>query len=107
MTKVTVVNKTMSDIGSNVPLLNGWRSLNGGSRRMRALRADARRCLRLAQSAVSSELADELEAIGRDFDREAERLNARMQSTVYQICYPGFARQGEPKSLDFARSKFV
>jgi len=102
------MTKTTSEVASNIPLLKGWRSLGGGNRRhIRALRADAQRCFRLAQSAASCELADELEVIGRDFDREAERLNARMQATAYQICYPGFARQGQSKTLDFFGSGLV
>ena len=100
--------KTTSEVASNMPLLTGWRSLGGGNRRhIKALRTDAQRCFRLAQSTVSCELANEIEAIGRDFDREAERLNARMQATAYQICYPGFARQGQPKILDFSGSWLV
>jgi hypothetical protein len=38
-------------------------------------------------------LAAELEAIGRQFDKEAGELSARMQAAAYQICYPGFDRQ--------------
>lgn len=100
--------KTTSKVASNILPLNAWRSLGGDNRRrIRGLRADAQRCFRLAQSAASCELADELEAIGHDFDREAEHLNASMQAIAYQICYPGFARQEQPKSLDFVRLKFV
>jgi|GEM_PF-2682907 UDP-N-acetylmuramoylalanine-D-glutamate ligase len=38
------------------------------------LRAQADRCFRLAQGMASLELFDELEAIGRAFEREAARL---------------------------------
>lgn len=45
------------------------------------LRAQADRCFRLAQGMASLELFDELEAIGRDYEREAARLeNVRGQS---------------------------
>ena len=38
------------------------------------LRAQADRCFRLARGMASLELFDELEAIGRAFEREAARL---------------------------------
>jgi hypothetical protein len=38
------------------------------------LRGEAERCFRLAQGIASFELADELETIGRAFEREAEEL---------------------------------
>jgi hypothetical protein len=41
-----------------------------------ALRGEAERCFRLAQGIASFELADELEAIGRAFESEAEELEA-------------------------------
>jgi hypothetical protein len=41
-----------------------------------ALRSEANRCFRLAQGSASFELADELEAIGRAFESEAEELEA-------------------------------
>ena len=44
------------------------------SRRARALRVEAERCFRLAQGMVTYELADELEALGRVFESEAEQL---------------------------------
>ncbi len=40
------------------------------------LRNEARRCYRLAQGIAGVELSDELEAIGRSFEREAELLEA-------------------------------
>jgi hypothetical protein len=40
------------------------------------LRSEAERCFRLAQGVASFELADELEAIGRAFESEAEELEA-------------------------------
>jgi hypothetical protein len=39
-----------------------------------ALRSEAERCFRLAQGFTSFELANELEAIGRAFESEAEEL---------------------------------
>ena len=44
------------------------------SRRARALRIEAERCFRLAQGIGSFELAEELEALGRAFEAEAEEL---------------------------------
>ncbi len=42
------------------------------------LRAEAARCFRLARGAASSRLADELEALGRAFEREAREVEARL-----------------------------
>ena len=49
------------------------------SRRARALQIEAERCFRLALGSGSLELADELEALGRAFEAEAEELAAGMQ----------------------------
>lgn len=49
------------------------------------LRAQAARCFRLAQGMASLELFDELEAIGRDYEREA----ARIEDTTEQILAVG------------------
>lgn len=46
------------------------------SERARALRIEAARCFRLALGSGSMELADELEALGRAFETEAEQLAA-------------------------------
>jgi hypothetical protein len=46
------------------------------SQQARALQIEAERCFRLAQGAGSLELADELEALGRVFEAEAEELAA-------------------------------
>jgi hypothetical protein len=43
------------------------------------LRAEADRCFRLARGMASLELFDELEAIGRAFEREAARLEQNEQ----------------------------
>jgi hypothetical protein len=40
----------------------------------RYLLSQAERCFRLAGGAASPRLADELEALGRDFEQEARRL---------------------------------
>ena len=40
----------------------------------RYLRSQAARCFRLAGGAAGPRLADELEALGRDFEQEARRL---------------------------------
>jgi hypothetical protein len=58
------------------PLLARWRSsLDDEPPRLEdALRSEAARCFRLAQGIASLELADELEAIGRAFESEAEEL---------------------------------
>jgi hypothetical protein len=44
--------------------------------RARALRIEAERCFRLAQGIASFELANELEALGRSFETEAEEIAA-------------------------------
>ena len=84
---------TVSGTASAIALLRGWRLLAGADRRRaRELRIEAERCFRLAQSTVGLALAAELEAIGRQFDKEADELNAKTQAVAYQICYPGFGR---------------
>jgi hypothetical protein len=43
---------------------------------VRQLRIDAERCFRLANGCANAKLAEELEAIGREYEREAEALEA-------------------------------
>ena len=76
-------------------LLQGCRFLMGADRHVaKQLRVEAHRCFRLARSTVGLELAAELEAIGRQFEKEADDLSTRMQAVAYyQTCYPGFNRQ--------------
>ena len=79
---------------SGMALLRGWQLLMGADRhRTKELRGEARRCFRLAQSTVGLGLAAELEAIGREFENEADDLSARMQAAAYQICDRGLDRQ--------------
>jgi hypothetical protein len=80
-----------SETTSIIILLTRWRSLvaEDTPQRVKELRIDSQRCQRLAESIAGLELAEELEAIGRDFEREAQDLCARMQAAAYQICYPG------------------
>lgn len=64
---------------SIVPLLSRWRSSLPQQQPpllAQSLRAEAQRCFRLARGIASFELADELEAIGRAFESEAEELEA-------------------------------
>ena len=58
------------------PLLTRWRSSLDVEppALVDALRSEAQRCFRLAQGIASFELADELEAIGRAFESEVEKL---------------------------------
>jgi hypothetical protein len=85
---------TASGTASSIVLLRCWRLLAGADRhRTRELRIEAARCFRLAQNTVGLGVAAELEVIGRQFDKEADDLNARMQAVAYQICYPGFGGQ--------------
>ena len=84
---------TVSGIASAITLLRGWRLLAGADRRRaRELRIEAERCFRLAQNTAALGLAAEIEAIGRQFNKEAAELNARTQAVAYQICYPAFGR---------------
>jgi hypothetical protein len=66
---------------SAIPLLTRWRSSldEAPPRFADTLRSEAARCFRLAQGIASFELADELEAIGRAFESEAEGLEAAPQ----------------------------
>jgi hypothetical protein len=83
-----------SEAVSTMLILNGWRLLIGADRhRTKELRVEAQRCFRLAGITVGLELAAELEAIGRQFDKEADDLSARKQAIAYHMCYPGFDRQ--------------
>jgi hypothetical protein len=70
---------TSSETASTILLLTRWRLLVAEDplHRVKELHVDAQRCRRLAQSIASFELAEELEAIGRDFEREAQDLAAR------------------------------
>lgn len=45
------------------------------------LRAQAARCFRLAQGMASLELFDELEEIGRAYEREAARLESNVEQS--------------------------
>jgi hypothetical protein len=84
---------TISEAASTIALLQGWRFLTGADRhRTKELRVEAQRCFRLARS-TGLKLAAELEAIGRQFEKEADDLSARKQAIAYQIGYPSFGRQ--------------
>lgn len=85
---------TVSETASTMALLRGWRLLMSADRhRTGELRIQARRCFRLARSAVGFGLAAELMAIGREFEKESDDLSARMQAIAYQIGYLSFDRQ--------------
>ena len=92
-----------SEAASIILLLTRWRSLVADTprHRMKELRIEAQRCFRLAQSIASLELAEELEAVGRDFEREAQDLCARVQAAAYQICFPGLTHPKRPASTIF------
>jgi hypothetical protein len=101
-----------SETASIILLLTRWRSLvaEDTPHRVKELRINAQRCRRLAESIAGLELAEELEAIGRDFEREARDLSARMQAVAYQICFPGLTHRKEPTSTIFqqlANSRLV
>ena len=93
----------ISEAASTMLLLSRWRFLIAEDQRHRVkrLRADAERCFQLAHGGASAELAAELEAIGRDFEREAGAITTRVQAAAYQICYPGFRCQKQPKASNF------
>ena len=84
----------MTKFAARLLILNGWRLLIGADRhRTKELRIEAQRCFSLAGITVGLELAAEFEAIGRQFDKEADDLSARKQAIAYHMCYPGFDRQ--------------
>jgi hypothetical protein len=91
---------TASEAASIILLVTRWRSLldQGPPRRITELRIEAQRCFRLAQSIASFELAEELEVIGCSLELEAKEMDAKMQATAYQICYPGLSHSTHPKS---------
>jgi hypothetical protein len=87
---------TLSEIASTMALLRGWRLSAGADRhRTKELRVEAQRSFRLARSTVGLGLAAELEAIGLQFEKEADDLSARMQAVAYQICYTSFDGQSQ------------
>jgi hypothetical protein len=94
---------TSSETASTILLLTRWRSLVAEDplHRVKELHVDAQRCRRLAQSIASFELAEELEAISRDFEREAQDLAARSQAAAYQICFPGLRHPKRATSTIF------
>ena len=93
----------LSEAASTMLLLSRWRFLTAEDyqRRAKELQTDAQRSFRIAAGAASTELAAELEAIGRDFEREAGAIATRVQAAAYQICYPGFRCQKQPKASIF------
>lgn len=48
----------------------------------RQLRAEAERCFRLAHGIADAKLSDELEAIGHDFEHEADELEGADQRVL-------------------------
>src|SRR5689334_19280511 len=80
-----------SETASIIRLLTCWRSLTveARSHRVRKLAAEAQKCSRLAKGAAGIEIADELETISKDLQKEADDLAARMQATAYAIHSPG------------------
>lgn len=63
---------------SLLPALSYPGVVQAPAQRARALRIDAARCFRLARGMASIELSDELEALGRAFEVEAEELAERL-----------------------------
>lgn len=94
-----------SETASAIVLLTRWRSLCADPRLRRELELEAQRCFRLAQSATSFELAEELAAIGGDFKKEAEDMANRMQAAAYQISFPGSCFAKPPRSPVFQQLK--
>ena len=91
---------TASEAASIILLMTRWRLLidQGRPCQITELRIEAQRCFRLAQSIVSFEVAEELEAIGCSLELEAKEMTAKMQAAAYQICYPGLSRSTQPMS---------
>src|SRR5438105_10027402 len=78
-----------SEAASTMLILNGWRLLIGADRhRTKELRIEAQPCFRLAGITVGLELAAEFEAIGRQFDKEADDLSARKQAIATTCVIP-------------------
>lgn len=68
---IGVFNLTSAEVGARMA------ELGVGMSQSAYLRAQADRCFRLAQGMASLELFDELEAIGRAFEREAAQLEKK------------------------------
>jgi hypothetical protein len=65
------------------------------------LRVQAERCFRLARGSVSARLADELEALGRAFEREARKVEASLLHRSVQWRGAGATRSTVPLRPDF------
>jgi hypothetical protein len=65
------------------------------------LRVQAERCFRLARGSVSTRLADELEALGRAFEREARKVEACLLHRSVQWRGAGATRSTVPLRPDF------
>ena len=78
------------EAAARMAALMAWRTLlaEGLHQRANELNADAHRCARLAQSAIGLRLAEELDAIARNFEQDANILVSRMQKAAYQLRLP-------------------
>jgi hypothetical protein len=81
-----------SETASIILLLTRWRLLaaQNPSHRVKELSIEAQRCSRLAKGIANVALAEELEAIGRAFNKEAGDFAGSMQAAAFRIYSLGF-----------------
>jgi hypothetical protein len=80
----------LSEAATKMAVLAAWRMLltENARRRANELQANAHQCSRIAQSSTSVQVAEELEAIGRSFEQDANLLASRMEAAAYQLRLP-------------------
>jgi hypothetical protein len=94
---------TVSEFASIMLLLTRWQSLaaENRSRKVKGLLVEAQKSSRLAKGIANIELAEELETISQDFQKEADDLAARLQAAAYAIYLSRLQPKIRPESLYF------
>jgi len=84
------MTRLLTETASKMQVLAAWQMLLTTDARNRAndLQANAHRCSRVAQGSTSVQVAEELEAIGRSFEQDANILARKMEAAAYQLRLP-------------------
>src|SRR4051812_1578958 len=84
------MTRLLTETASKMAVLAAWRMLltKDARRRANELQANAHRCSRIAQGSTSMQVAEELEAIGRSFEQDANILASKMEAAAYQLRLP-------------------
>jgi hypothetical protein len=80
----------LSQAATEMAILTAWRTLltQDARRRANECQVNAHRCSRIAESSTNLRLAEELEAIGRSFEQDANLLASKMEAAAYQLRLP-------------------